>query len=893
MMTWWRVLVARFRALTRGQQVHDEIAEELQFHLEMRARDHAARGLPEDEARQAASRAFGSVTKIKELSYDVRGGGAAETFWRDMTYAMRSLVKHRVLSAIVVTIVAIGVGANAAILGVADRVLWRELPVTAPSELQRITLKSGIDGISYPLYQAFRRESDAFAGVFARFRQSSTFAIGAGDPERRVVELVSGNYFTVLGVRPGVGRLLSDDDDRAIMAHPVIVISDRYWRARLGARESAIGSTIIIDDYPFEVVGVAPRTFFGVEVGTEPDAWVPLAMHPAVFSAHRSLVNDGWMWLDVLSRSAPGRTTASVEAQASAVSHRYWLTANVPVAKLSEFDVKLVSAARGLSPLRGKLERPLMVLIGIVGFVLIVACANVATLVGARTMARAREIGVRLALGASRARVIRQLLVENLLLAAIGGIIGTMLAIATSHALVRLLPPASVRHEIDVAPDRRMLLISLVLSAITGVLFGIAPALRAVRLDVARVIRDDGRPQTRGGGRRIGVRGALVAGQVAVSLVLVTGAGLFTKSLERLAAVQAGFDANHVLIATINPTLNRYTPQSAAVFYRALQSRLSAAPGVRAVATSATPILGGQDNYNITTVHWSGQRRESDPFSLLAHTVSGDFFSATGIGIARGRGLDRRDVQPGPIAVVLNQTAARYYFDDVDPVGKAVQLMGNDAIVVGVARDSKYRTMREVMPQTIYTTFEQDTTGAPSLERTLYVRTDGDPAAFAPTVEAAARELDRTLPVYDIRTMTDQRHRSMATERAVAWLSAFSASVALLLAAFGLYGLVAFDTQQRTREIGVRISLGATQASIVSLVLRGALGLLVIGGAAGLALTRGLSGVVSAQLYGVEGSDVTVTLVACVALTAVVFIAASVPAWRAARVNPVEAIRYE
>jgi predicted permease len=889
-MTWWRVLVARCRALVRPQQVRDEIGDELQFHLEMRAREHARQGMSDEEARRAAARTFGSLTNIKEISYDIRGGGLAEALWRDLTYAARSLVKHRGLSATVVAIVAIGVGANAAILGVADRLLWRELPVRAPSELEQVKLAFGLDGISYPLYRTLRREARGFAAVIARWRQASTLVVGAGEPERRVVELVSGNYFATLGVRPFMGRLLTDDDDRALMAHPVVVISDRYWRTRFGGRASAIGSKIVVDDYPFTVVGVALRGFFGVEVGTEPDVWIPLAMHPVVFSAHRSLVDDTWMWLSVLGRRAPEWSPASAQAQATVVSRRFFRAAGEPDSRLKMYDVRLVSAARGLSRLRGKLERPLLVLIGIVGFVLIVACANVGTLVGARAMARGREIGVRLALGASRARVIRQLLIENLLLAVVGGIVGTAFAIGASRALVRLLPTATVPHEIDVSPDGRMLIIALLLSTITGVLFGIAPAFRAVRLDVARVIRDDIRLQTR---RRLGVRRTLVAGQVAVSLVLVTGAGLFAKSLDRLASVPAGFDASHVLMATISPTLNRYTPQSAVAFYRALQSRLSAAPGVRSVATSAAPVLGGEDNYNITTLHWSGQRRRSDPFSLLAHTVSGDFFAATGVQILRGRGLDNRDIQLGSIAIVLNETAARYYFDDVDPVGKSVKLMANTAMVVGVARDSKYRTMREAMPQIIYTTFEQDTGATVSLDRTLYVRTDGDPAALAATLESAVRELDRSLPLYDVRTMTDQQRRSLATERAVALLSALAAGIALLLAAIGLYGLMAYDTQQRTREIGVRISLGATNSSIMTLVLRGALGLLLIGGVAGLALARGLSSVVAAQLYGVSASDATVTLIACVALAAAVFIAASVPAWRASRVNPVEALRYE
>ena len=377
-----------------------------------------------------------------------------------------------------------------------------------------------------------------------------------------------------------------------------------------------------------------------------------------------------------------------------------------------------------------------------------------------------------------------------------------------------------------------------------------------------------------------------------MSIVLVIAAGLFAKSLEQLAATPAGFDADRVLMATINPTLNRYTPASVAVFYHALEARLAAAPGVRAAGTSALPLLGGQDSYNITTLRVPGQKRPSDPLSLLTHSVGGDFFGATGVRILRGRGLDIQDAGKGPVSLVLNETAARAYFGDEDPVGQPARLMGEPAIVVGVAQDSKYRTMREAMPQIVYLTFDQDAFIG-GLDRTIYVRTTGDPHALVGTLESAVHDLDRALPVYDVRTLAEQRRRSMASERVVAWLSGIAAGIALLLAAIGLYGLVAFDTQRRTREIGVRISFGATPSRIMALVLRGTLSLVVVGTVAGLALSRGLSKLVASQLYGVSAGDLTVVVTACVALAATAFIAASLPAWRAARVNPVDALRCE
>ena len=889
---WWRVLLDRCRALVRPQRVRDEIDEELRFHVEMRTQDYMRQGMSAHEARRAAMLAFGSVANVKEVSYDIRGGGWLEAIWRDLVYAWRSVAKHRTLSAVIVGVVAVGVGANAAILGVADRILWRELPVRAPGELEQLAYYKQWDALSYPLFRALGEKSDAFAGVLARSRQTSTFAI-ASRPERRVLELVSGNYFSVLGVQPEVGRVLSDDDDRTIMSHPVAVVSDRYWRTRLGASDSAIGRTILIDDYPFTVIGVAPAAFFGIEVGVSPDAWVPLAMHPVLFAARRSLVNDDWMWLEVLGRRAPGVSTARAAAHATLVLRRLQEASGQPIPKKVPREIRLSPANRGLSPLRGQVRAPLEVLMGITVLVLLIACANVATLLVIRSMARGREIGVRLALGASRTRVIRQLLTESMLLAVAGGIIGTLLAIGASRGLVRVLPPAPIPTEIDVTPDARMLAIAFLLAGFTGVVFGVAPAVRATRLDLARVMRDDIRPR-RAGRWRFGARGVLVAGQVAVSLVLVIGAGLFTLSLERLGAVPAGFETDHLIMASVNPSSNRYTPSSVLSLFQALQAKLVATPGVAAVGVSTVSLLGGPDNYNMTTMIVPGRPRPTDPMSLLTQTIGGDFFGATGTRILRGRAFNEHDTRGGPWALVLNETAARDYFGDEDPLGRSVRIVGApSATIVGVVRDSKYRTMREKMPPIVYTTFAQDSETAPGLERTVYVRTTGDPAAFATALETAVHDLDRSLPVFDVRTLAEQERRSMSSERVVALLSAIAGGIALVLAAIGLYGLVVFDTQQRTREIGVRISLGATRSRIMTLVLRGAFGMVIGGTVIGLGLSRGLSTLVAAQLYGVSATNAAIVAAACATLAIAVLIAALVPAWRASRVNPVEALRYE
>ncbi len=888
----WRLLRDRLRALLRSQRVRDEMDEEMQFHVDMRARELARGGMSPGDALAEARRTFGSTTRIKEMSYDVRGGGALEAIARDLAYAVRALRKQPLLSAVVIAVVAVGVGANAAILGVADHVFWRKLPVRDPEQLVQLRISDELPAFSYQMVRTLGASS-AFSQMAARWRQSSTFAVGE-TTERRVVELVSGSYFDLLGIVPRVGRLLSAADDRTVMGHPVAVISDRYWRHRFNADPSVVGRVIRIDDYPLTVIGVAPVGFSGVEVGIATDAWVPLAMHPVLFSAHRSLVDDPWMWLDVLARVGPGSSRASARSRALAALQTYAKEAGWPADNpFTSHGIDLLPADRGMSSIREALGTPVTLLIGVAGLVLLIACANVATLLAVRSMARRKEIGVRLAMGASRARVMRQLSIESLLLAVGGGVLGTMLALRGGEVLLDLLPTASVPAEVDLTPDLRALAISLGVSIVAALLFGVAPALTAARVDVASVIRDEVKLH-RVSRWKFSARRTVVAMQIALSVVLVVCAGLFARTLGKLAAAPTGFDAEHVVMATIEPSQNRHTPASARTFYHALEDRLRATPGVQAVGSSLIPLLGGPETYVFRSMRAQGMPRPQDGATLLSHVVDGDFFAATGLRMARGRALNASDDAAAPLVAVLNESAVRKYFHDADPIGRAVKVGPQQSLtVVGIVRDAKYRTLRESPPPTIYTTFEQDTGMVNGLDRTVYVRASGDPTRLENTVRAAARALDAATPITSIRTLSDQKRRAMASERVIAQLSMLAGGIALLLATIGLYGLIAFDLERRTREIGVRMSLGASRRAIAMMVMRGATVMVLVGLTTGLLASRGLSRFVASQLYGVTPSDRPVMVVACASLTVVAALATLVPALRATKINPVEALRCE
>jgi predicted permease len=880
------------RALWHPEQVHDDIADEFRFHVEMRARENERHGMSAADAQRDAERRFGSAARIHDIAYDVRGGGWAETLWQDIRYGARVLAAQKIFSAIVILTVGIGVGANATIFTLVDRLLLRTLPVERPGELEQLTLPNDWSSFSAPFFREMRRRNDVFSGVLARTLEPATIG-GSGDARRGLIELVSGNYFSVLGTHAARGRLLNDDDDRASLAAAVAVVSHRYWRTRLSSDPAAIGKTIHIDSHPFTVVGVAESDFFGLEVGTEPDVWVPLAMQPQLYDPGKTLANDADAnWLAVLGRRATGVTHARAELGATVVLQQFQKESARPVPKDWPRTIQLISVNRGLSRLRHQYEASLRLLMGVVAIVMLIACASITTLMMTRSTARRREIAVRVALGATRARLVRQLLTEGALLSLCGGAIGVVVARWGLGALVHVLPAERVPSSVNANLDARSVAFSLALSMLTALLFSAGPALRSTRPDLVSAIRAGGN-STSGRMQRINGRKVLVAVQVALSLVLVLGASLFTRSLAHVAAIPLGFQTNNVVIASIDPSLSGYTPGRVKRFYHELESRLGGIAGVRAVGFSEFPLLGGE--YTMRTVTGPGDSQLADPQSTLlaTNTVGGDFFGAGGIPLRRGRGFDARDSLHSPRVVVLNESAARHYFGDEDAVSRTVLFGGGPAKVIGVVSDTKYSSVREENPRIMYLPSDQDPGILGGGERTIYVRTTADASRFAGDLESAVRSLDKTIPLYNVKTLATQKSESLVRERLVAALSTLSGSVALALAAIALYGLISFGAVSRTREIGIRVSLGADRASVIWLILRGATGMVVGGCVAGMGLGLFLSRFVRSQLYGVSPTDALTMGMAVGVLMCTALAAALIPALRAARIDPTEALRCE
>ncbi|HEY2943523.1 MAG TPA: ABC transporter permease, partial [Vicinamibacteria bacterium] len=813
--------------------------------------------------------------------------------------------------------IGLGIGANVAIFTLVDQVLLRALPVRNPREIVQVTSEGSRPGanwgddteISYPMYAALRDRNKVFSGMFGRFGYA--FQVGESvQPERVGGELVSGTYFPVLGVRPAAGRLLSEDDDRTPGGHPVAVLSHAFWTSRFGADPGAVGRSMAINGRPYAIVGVAQAGFEGIELGRPTQVFVPLMMKAQITPGWNALDERLYRWVRVFGRLRPGVTSEQARAGLEPL-FRSQLQLDLGDRGLAEAPASvrqryaqnrlvMLPAAQGRSSFRRALTTPLWVLMGTAVGVLLIACANVANLLLARGAARGREMALRVALGATRRRLVQQLLAESLMLSLAGGLAGLALAAVVAPLVLTFFANPETPPPVSTAPDLRILAFALAVSTLTGVLFGLVPALQATRPDVAPTLKDEA-GNVLGGPAR--VRKALVASQVAVSLLLLIGAGLFVRTLANLRTVDVGFDARSLVSFTVDPSLNGYTPAASKQFAKALLERLNAAPGVAAAGLASQRLLDGSQR--TTDVRVAGYRPAPDEeMEQNWNSVGPGYFRAMGIPVLRGREFDARDesdVADGRAAgapfrvVIVNERFAKRYFGAEDPIGRRMGF-GSDpdgatpVEIVGVVRDSKYTNVRDETQRQLFFSYLEE---ASPRNFTVYVRTSRPPETMFAVVRDVVRELDPHLPVASPRTLEQQVDRSLGRERLVATMSAFFGGLATLLAVVGLYGVMAYTVARRTREIGVRMALGASAAHIGWMVAREALAVTSAGMAIALPAAWGLSRLVAGQLYGVRPSDPLTVGAAVVLLGAVSLLAGLAPSMRAARVEPTAALRYE
>ena len=904
--------VAGVRRLANPARAERDLNDEVQQYLYESAAAKRAAGMSAEDAERAARVEIGSVSAATEPARSWGWDASLEAFLRDARYAARYLRKSPGFTLAAALSLALGIGANTAIFSMVNATLIRPLPVERSHELFAVASPSGSGVYSYPAFDDIRRAQTVFSGLTAfggigvSLTEGETTDLISGD-------IVTGNYFEVLGVRPHRGRLLTPADDVTPGAHPVAVISHALWRRRFAERPDIVGLAVRLNGQPFTIVGVAPPDFTGIRPGIVRDLYVPMMMQAwmrpprAGYSGEMNpdlLRTRNNAWLFAIGRVKPGITgdqvTASMNAIVRAMSD--WTPPSQrPDARQPSVTVRALDD--GPPGQRDQLVSVARLLGAVVLAVLVIACANVANLLLARATSRRKEIAVRLSIGATRARLVRQLLTESVLLSMLGGALGLALAWAAIRAVrASPPPPGALPVTLDFVVDARVLAFTIVVSLVTGVVFGLVPALRASRPDLVPALKDQSaQPVVRF--RRFTARNALVVSQVALSLVLLVAAGLFIRSLERARSISAGFDVERLLTVPLNIQLLRYTRDQGKAFYRDVVQRVAALPGVASASLVRwVPLSGGS---SVGSLHIEGQggpdnqfRSEgggedtSDPTTVTNDLVGLDYFRTFGIQIRRGRDFDGADTEGAPPVAIVNESFVKRHFPDGEPIGRRISLSGLEGPwiqVVGIAADSKYRTLDESPTRVVYLPIAQNHVNG----MTLVVRAKGDPALLATTVGREVHALDRSLPLAGARTLEEWIGISIYAARAGAALLTGFGGLALLLAAVGLYGVLSYAVSRRTREFGLRMALGARTGNVLRNVLAEGMGLVAFGVAAGVIVALSVTHLLARFLYGVSTKDGTTFTSTAAVLFVVALVACLLPAWRATRVDPISALKQE
>ena len=838
-----------------------------------------------------------------------------ETLLKDLRYGVRGLLKRRGFAAIAVLTLALGIGANTAIFTLVNAVMLKSLPVEKPEELVLFSDATG-EGtslqdspttgkwtlFSYGSYEYFRGHDQSFQEIAALRSGTSRLSVRQVDSQasaaaRASGQLVTGNYFSMLRVRAARGRVLTNDDDKA-NAQPAAVISHRYWETELNSDPGVVGKSVIINGTNFTVVGVTPREFFGERVRRPPDFWMPLAFQPQIELRQSFLTNKEAYWLMVMGRLKPGVSMDQAQAGVN-LELRQFLTqeAGSELTEQRQKDIQntfatLVEGQGGISGLRQIYSTPLHMLMAIVGMVLLIACANVGSLLLSRAASRKAEISLRMALGATRPRIIRQLLTESMLLATLGGIAGVLLAQWGVRVLIGLVAKEA---PLNIRPDAGVLLFTIGVSIVAGILFGLVPAIQASRVNLSSAIKE--KTRMRSGFMRVSLSSLMVVMQVGLSMVLLTGAGLFARSLLKLQNQDVGFDPNNVMLLGIDPRLAGYKPAELASLYQQLLNRVGSLPQVRSVSMATySPMSGTRRSSSIQVPGYEPQR---DDDSVAQDVLVGPKYAETlGIPLLRGRDIEQRDTPSSAPVAVVNSAFVERFFKDQNPVGRSFKFDEDEdekspgIEIIGVVGDIKSRDAREQPDPIIYRPILQvQDQGAFSC--TIHVRTNSDPTALTTQVRQIINQTDDKLPIFGVTTLSEQVHANLNDERLIAQLVSFFGALALILACIGLYGVMAQGVARRTNEIGIRMALGARGGNIAWMILRETLYLVLAGLVIGLPAALLGAKLIASQLFGLKPADPFTLIAASVVLTVVALLAGYLPARRASRVNPLNALRYE